>query len=271
MMLSLCFCLVACDSTDSTDSPDSTEGGTVESQAYLDMQANITADESAKSEIAYTYVGSYETINSMGVVRAAHIINLFNDGSLEIYMGFFNDGMGGSLQEYYTGTYTLDNQTLKIEYFSAGNKEEDRSMEATVTDGSFAGKIWIGASYSTYDIVYYSIDIMSVANADEVFVGSTSNTESETYSAGAMSMYYGAEGSYPEDEGSFIYSVQTESFDGTISGTYSKEWAGLDADDMIEFLYSDCTDSVNYSNSYVLATAFTLDNNTNSNTLVRVK
>lgn len=274
MMLSLCFCLVACDSGDNSETSDNnteTEGNQeAETTPYEDMIANIANDSALAADIAYTYVGSYTTSNAMGVILASHIINLFNDGSLQIDLGFFN-AMAGNLQESYTGTYTIDGDTLSMDYITGDEEDDARSIETTIENGSFASKLWIGVSYSTEDITYYQVDAISFANADEVYVGSTTDSINGTITASALALYYGAEGSYPEDEGQFILSTCADDLSETITGSYSKEWAGIDSDDMLKFIYSDCEDLVNYNNSYVLATAFTAANTAYSNTLIRIK
>lgn len=289
MCLSVCGMVACSDTTGSDPDTDNSETGEGDdnstSTAYDNMIANMTADKQVDS-ILYTYVGSYVTINTMGVVRAAHLINLFDDGTVEIYMGFFNDGMGGSLQEYYIGTYLIEGTTLTIDYLSTGNNEQERQLVAEVTYGQFAGKLWMGASLSTYDVVYYSVDVTSVANANEIYIGTTADDSS--YVANVLAVYHGAEGSYPEDEGMFALVMATNSFVGSISGDYTKLWAGLDSDDMLELVYGDyalsngiisgtlasdnaVTDTVNYSNNCVIATSFVVDSSAYDNTLVKVK
>ncbi len=274
LMLSLCFCLVACDSGNNSETNDSnteTDGNQDSSiTPYEDMIANIASDSALAENIASTYVGSYTTSNAMGVILASHIITLFNDGSLQINLGFFN-AMAGSLQETYTGSYTLVGDTLHMDYITGEDDDDARSLEATVENGSFAGKIWIGVSYSTDDITYYQVDTLSFANADEVYVGSTLDSETGEFVANALALYYGADGSYVEDEGQFILSISAENVYDTITGSYSKEWADIDSDDMLKFTYGDCQDLVNYNNSYVLATSFTAENIAFSNSLIRIK
>ena len=82
------------------------------------------AEEKNKQEeinIVRSFVGSYtKDVGVMGTIYGGHLINLYADGNAKIYYAFYGGLMGGASSGLYEGTYTLQNETLDIDYKAGG-------------------------------------------------------------------------------------------------------------------------------------------------------
>lgn len=138
------------------------------------------AEEKNKQEeinIVRSFVGSYtKDVGVMGTIYGGHLINLYADGNAKIYYAFYGGLMGGASSGLYEGTYTLQNETLDIDYKAGG---ESHSFHAEIVNGSFRGQIVLGMSDTPDDktdesapgLSYYEIPKTAITSSGRAFIG----------------------------------------------------------------------------------------------------
>ncbi|MFI3251912.1 MAG: hypothetical protein R3Y60_02100 [bacterium] len=177
----------------------------------------------AEDPVKMTFVGTYE-INSpyMGIMGGGHLINFNNDGTLDIYAAFYGEVAGASMN-HMEGTYTIDGDDVSIEY---SFDDTDYETSFTLTDETFATKIYLGASMPSSDVTYYQIDTLSFDKDSKVSIGTINNN--------GKPLAYAVE---LKTNNTFNFSGLINTTKVTLSGEYSVPVVDVTEDDTITFTY----------------------------------
>ncbi len=136
----------------------------------------VSCDKEEENALAVSrsFVAGYEKTVSMGETEMQMsgrvLMNLMNDGTVDIYVGF--DGMGSHETAQYTGTYTLGeneefDETISFTYQYG---EESASVEnAVIIDGIFETPFYMISSMTSTPISFYETAPVSVDG--DVYVG----------------------------------------------------------------------------------------------------
>lgn len=176
-----------------------------------------------------SYVGTYEKYSStMGEMTGGHLINFYNDGTLEIYYGFLA-GIGSS-NGMMRGSYVLEDSDTSISYTFG---DDEYKTKFNIEEDSFRTQIFLGASMpddgldaSLPGITYYKVETLDFHPMSNVLI--------------ASKLVDGKIVAYILEMKSDKTFNLVANFDGNnviINGVYKSVVNGLDYDDEIEFTY----------------------------------
>lgn len=216
------------------------------------VTATTSLTACSEDHVNMTFVGTYEmVIPSMGTISGGHLINFNTDGTLDIYAGFYN--VHGPSMDHMQGTYTIDGDDVSIEY---SFNDTDYDTTFTLTDETFATKIFLGANMPSSDVTYYQIDTLSFDTDSKVSIGSRS--------VDGKPLAYALE---LKSNNTFNFSGLINTTKVSLKGDYEVISGGLDNDDTIEFTYKTNSTDRNESFTYNNTNCFSFNLIHSSNTL----
>lgn len=232
------------------------------------------AEEKNKQEeinIVRSFVGSYtKDVGVMGTIYGGHLINLYADGNAKIYYAFYGGLMGGANSGLYEGTYTLQNETLDIDYKAGG---ESHSFHAEIVNGSFRGQIVLGMSDTPDDktdenapgLSYYEIPKTAITSSGRAFIGAAKSGNG--FCAQVLELNHDTE---EGNAGRFSLTFASSDCVGEIGGTFVKDGKNLtftydvpavsDGEILSVVLTKDYEISMPMINEYVVTTDFNIGN-----------
>ncbi len=204
-----------------------------------------------------SYVGTYEkNISTMGTIYGGHLINMYEDGTLEIYYGFY--GTVGTSNGVMLGEYSTQESKTSISY-TLNETLYETSFE--ISEDSFRAQIFLAQSMpddssdsNSPGLTYYEVGYNDFNKMSNVLIGAQSIDNNHVAYFLELKV----------DDTFVLYS----NFNGKfvkIEGSYKKVVKGIDDDNEIEFTYkldsSEKTSSFIYNNTY--AFEFNIENNLN--------
>ncbi len=184
----------------------------------------VSCDKEEPLAVSRSFLAGYENTVSMGEremsMSGRVLMNLMNDGTLDLYVGF--DGMGSQETAHYTGTYSFGeneefDETITFTYtYGEGDGESATVTDAVIIDGIFETPFYMISNMTSSAIKFY--ETAPAAVDGDVYVGYM------TKSGGMGSMVYAYALNLKQD-GTFDVSIMQMASVmhvwGNTSGTYT--------------------------------------------------
>ncbi len=195
-----------------------------------------TTQENKTNEVKMAYLASYSKLaGPMGVLTGGHYILFYEDGTLEINVGFF--APVGNHMDNYKGTYTLIDNNLHIDYdyiyVNDDSETKKGSVDTKIENDSFRAQIYMCATFpddgknpDNVGLTYHKMDYKKFDKKNILYIGSF---ESDTsFKAYILEL---------KNDNTFIININQDGNYFYSSGSYYIEKKSVDEDDLIFFEY----------------------------------